>query len=339
MRTAIRNKLSARLALVALAATTLVAVAGSPASASAAACPNEAVRVQQGVTTLLPECRGYEMVTPVNKNDEEVTVPSYTTGLEIPYQAAAQGAASSFTMTGGIPGSESAGEFVDSIGTATTAGALWSDLSLAPETRFAPIGTSGPRNGGQFVYYSPNLTCGVEKTPLPLAKNPGEPAPELAEGEKASEEIENLYVWNAPSAAPSESNRGSYTLVTKVRPRAPGESSPYSGGGCRVDGSAEGCSHISFETDAAGYELPVSQGSSEYAPRAHFTNGAQRPGPSWHRSSRRQARARAWNRSRQETRHRLQRGVGRWVASLLQRPLQRNQRPGTRRRASRSTCG
>jgi hypothetical protein len=56
----------------ALAATiTIVALAGIAAGNAAAACPNEAFRT--GVGSHLPECRAYEQVSPIDKNDGDVT--------------------------------------------------------------------------------------------------------------------------------------------------------------------------------------------------------------------------------------------------------------------------
>jgi hypothetical protein len=255
-------------AFLAAAAAVFAIGASSATSASAAeGCPNEAARVQQGVTALLPECRGWELVTPVDKNDEEATVPDDTTALEVPYQAADQGPATTFAMTGAIPGSQSAGQFIDGISTGTPEPqSLWTDLSLAPETRFEPIGEPGPRPAGQWEYYSPNLTCGIEKTALPLASHAGEEKPDIAPGETASEEIERLYMWTPQAgAAPSESARGTYTLVTNEKPRE--DVSPYSGGGYIVDGASRNCEHIAFDAEDEGSELPVAPGSPDFAPR------------------------------------------------------------------------
>ena len=278
MRRSILSRITNRLGILSVSAGIMVAAAAAPGTA-AAECPNEAVRVQQGVTARLPECRGYELATPTSKNGQEALVPKDTTGLEIQDQAAATGPGTTWAMTGGPPGSESAGEFVDGISTGTTAGSLWSDLSLAPETRFHPIGTPGPRNGGRFEYYSPNLTCGIEDTPLPQAKNPGEATPELAPGESASEEIDQLYMWTAPAGTPTESNRGSKTLVTSTRPHEPLASGPYGGGGYRVAGASEDCGHVSFDTGSAGYELETEKGSGIFAPKESLYEWSAATGP------------------------------------------------------------
>jgi hypothetical protein len=277
MRTAIASRLGPWLLGVAGAAS-LLACALSPAGALAAGCPNEAIRETEHVTALLPDCRAYEMITPVNKNDQEVTVPFYTTADEVPFQASVRGPGSTFTMTGGFPGSESTAQFAVGIGTGGAIGSPWSDLALSPETRFGRLGTEGTRHSGDFLHYSPTLSCGVETTALPQAKNHGEAAPEVAPGELASDEVQRLYMWSAPAGAPpSDTARGTYTLVTSVRPREPG--GPYSGGGWQVDGASEDCTHVAFETGEAGYELPLTPSSKEYAPPGSLYEWSPASGP------------------------------------------------------------
>jgi hypothetical protein len=261
-----------------MSAAAVLACALVPAGSLAAGCPNEAVREQQGATGLLPDCRGYEMVSPVNKNDQEVTVPFYTTADELPYQASARGPGSTFTMTGGFPGSESIAEFTVGLGTGGAEGTPWADLALAPESRFGRIGTEGTRHGGAFLHYSPTLSCGVETTALPQAKNHGEEAPEIAPGELPSDEVQRLYMWRAPTGVPpSESARGTYTLVTSVKPREP--TGPYAAGGWQVDGASEDCNHVAFETGEQGYELPLTPTSKTYAPSGALYEWSPSNGP------------------------------------------------------------
>jgi hypothetical protein len=47
----------------------------APSAASAAECPNEAIRQQQG-STYLPDCMAYEMVSPPRKNNTQTVLPS-----------------------------------------------------------------------------------------------------------------------------------------------------------------------------------------------------------------------------------------------------------------------
>src|ERR1035437_2410202 len=102
----LRSSLSTRPRAVLLAlAGALLALLLSAAGASAAACPNEAIRTEQG-SGYLPNCRAYEMVSPVEKNGQEVEVPEQFDIGEVPFRASDTGAGAAFTLTGGIPGSE-----------------------------------------------------------------------------------------------------------------------------------------------------------------------------------------------------------------------------------------
>ncbi|MFA4928969.1 MAG: hypothetical protein WC558_10655 [Patulibacter sp.] len=66
--------------LTALAVPTLLAAGiGAPAALAADACPNEAVRIQQG-STHLPNCMAYEKITPDNKGGETPGIVQITEG-------------------------------------------------------------------------------------------------------------------------------------------------------------------------------------------------------------------------------------------------------------------
>ncbi len=222
------------------------------ATASAAGgCTNQAARDQQGAG-YLPDCRAYELSSPVNKNEEEVEVPGQYI-QEIPFAAALTGGGIAFTLTGGIPGSESAGLYTAAVGHSAAPGSPWNTVSLNPENRFSVLPGPGPRNAGLFHYFSPDLSCGVESTRLAIARHSGEP-PQLAPGENPEEGIENLYTWDAAT--------DSYTLVTNVRPKEP-QANPE-GLGYWVDGASSGCARIIFENGSSGYELLGAPSSSLY---------------------------------------------------------------------------
>ena len=76
----------------ALAAVGVAAAMSTGASASAAGtCPNEAVREQQK-STYLPSCRGFEVASPANKNEQEVEGPNQYS-KELSFKSAASSAA------------------------------------------------------------------------------------------------------------------------------------------------------------------------------------------------------------------------------------------------------
>ena len=77
--------------LTALTATLLFAAA---APAGAAGCPNAQARVEDGYSLALPDCRAYEQVSPVDKQDGDVVVP-YLPGVDVnedqPFQSSVSG--------------------------------------------------------------------------------------------------------------------------------------------------------------------------------------------------------------------------------------------------------
>jgi len=210
--TAIAHATRSRLALPAIAACMLVAALLPSTRASAAeACPNEAVRQAQG-SSYLPNCRGYELASPLKKNDQEVEVPEVASA-EVPFEAALSGAASVYSTSGGLPGTRSAGLYGAYLASSSLLGGPWQSFPLAPESRFGiNHGEGGPT--GEFQRYSPALSCGIEETRLPQTAHPGEGAPLLAPGETEGESLSNIYAWNAPS--------NSYALVSNVKPDDPG---------------------------------------------------------------------------------------------------------------------
>jgi hypothetical protein len=242
----LRSSLSTRPCAVLLAlAGALLALLLSAAGASAAACPNEAIRTEQG-SGYLPNCRAYEMVSPVEKNGQEVEVPEQFDIGEVPFRASDTGAGAAFTLTGGIPGSESGALYIPAAAASAAPGSSWSTTSLAPESTFTVLPGAGPRSGGEYPYFAPDLSCAVLQTRLAQARKAGDPEPLLAPGETAEEAISNMYVVNRAT--------GERTLVTSKRPANPeltSQAKPYF-----VDGASTGCSHVLYDTVQAGYELP-----------------------------------------------------------------------------------
>jgi hypothetical protein len=130
----------------------LCALAGALASDSApalAACPNEALRT--GLSSSLPDCRAYEMVSPLDKNGHDVYagLPNQVDG-----QAASAGGAVAYIANGAFAGSASSvGDYF-----AVRGEGGWSTQSLIPPQAFsygASIVTPA------FVAYSPDLSKAV----------------------------------------------------------------------------------------------------------------------------------------------------------------------------------
>lgn len=235
------------LPVAAIAAT--LALGLCTASASAQGCPNEAPREQQG-STYLAQCRGYELASPVLKNEEEVLVQEVH-GPQVPFQAAREGGAAregriAFTTLGALPESGSGGLYDEYVASSGTPGSAWSTLSLQPESQFLE---SYDREGstGDTEYLSPDLSCGVEQTELPLPEHSGETTPQLPEGETAAERVTNLYVWHAGAGSGGAPSLESTKLISNEKPANAAEST--SGTTYAVDGVTDDCKRVVFESE------------------------------------------------------------------------------------------
>lgn len=238
--------------LLALSAAALLVPA---ASARAGGCPNEAVRseqgVQEGAPHSLPVCRAYELVSPPQKNEQEVNYPDRFV-REISFQAAVSGGAVQYTLTGAIPGSKSGGLYGAALSRSQAPGKSWEVEPLEPDNSFEGLHSNG-EVAGEFERFSPQLDCGVEETRLPLPALNDSERPQLAPGEQEGEGVENLYEWNAPDE---------YTLVTSIRPTNPSETPEAAT--YWVDGASADCGTILYNTHSNGYDLPGAPETSLY---------------------------------------------------------------------------
>ena len=69
------------LVLACMVAAALVALPAGAFAAESGACPNEALRSELG-SSLLPECRAYEMVSPPYKDGQPLFMDQYSAGGE-----------------------------------------------------------------------------------------------------------------------------------------------------------------------------------------------------------------------------------------------------------------
>ena len=227
MRSAARPVAPLRL-LLALAAIALCALT-APAASSAAACPNQEFRDLQGAN-YLPDCRAFELSSPVLKNGEEVETKGVVAN-GVPFAAAAEGSSVAYEASGGIPGTESAGLYTQYLALGGPLRQPWTNVSLNPSATLGVIEGIGPRKTGEFEYYAPDMSCGVMKSLLPI---------ELPAGETAEEQISNLYRWDAST--------NTYHLLTNSRPTALTETQE-AGSTTRITGVSADCSTITFESD------------------------------------------------------------------------------------------
>jgi hypothetical protein len=152
-------------------------------------CPNEQLRAEQPYGLRLPDCRAYEMVSPLEKDDYDATSPAYD--------------ATRASLSGEALTWESEGSFVDAEGHQLLNQYLsrrgangWSTESITPP--YTAYFTEG-RDPYETMMFTPELSEGVAATDVPLT---GESLPEY----------ENLYLANLASMPLS------YRLVTNGTP-------------------------------------------------------------------------------------------------------------------------
>lgn len=173
-----------KIALSCLAALGVAALGGAP-GAAAAPCPNEALRAEQHAT-FLPDCRAYEMVSPVDKNGNDVMVDTGRVRLSASESPGLPRAAT-FGSLGGFADVRGTGVAVDYMAqrTAVPGTQGWSTHALTPPQQ--PANFFEASNGLDSLYINeadPELSRLVF-----LARNPVLPgaAPNV-------EAVPNLYL-------------------------------------------------------------------------------------------------------------------------------------------------
>jgi hypothetical protein len=161
-------------------------------TSSGVGCPNEQLRVANGLSLLLPDCRAYEQVSPVDKDESDVK--NDWEGL-VYQQASVDGERVFYEAFGAFPGAPKntlTNQYLASRGASG-----WSTraVDLPTTTTHAP---GSPVDDYALVPLSPDLSTGAIRAELPLVA--GAPGPE----------IWNLYVGDLLT--------GSYRLVTDVNP-------------------------------------------------------------------------------------------------------------------------
>jgi hypothetical protein len=134
----------------------------TPPSPSSAACPN-AVLQSENKSAALPDCRAYEMVSPPQKNGNDVGL----SGVSPVYVAAADGNALAFESLGALPGALSANGVNQNLSVRGAGG--WSTKPINSQVPAAD-NTDFP----EFSHFSPNLDRGIMVNPPGLHLAPGD---------------------------------------------------------------------------------------------------------------------------------------------------------------------
>jgi hypothetical protein len=178
-----------RVATLIAAAATVCAWAAAPASAET--CPNAQRRAEQPFGHQLPDCRAYEMVSPLNTNGQDAATSNAQWGP----RAAVSGEAITYTSRGlfGEPaGGDAENQYLSHRGSEG-----WSTQSITPLHDPFTTEIEPPYEGDAFT---PELTAGIANTNSPLVEG--------AAGGKEGGEY-GLYV--------ADLGGGSYRYVAPVK--------------------------------------------------------------------------------------------------------------------------
>jgi hypothetical protein len=226
-------------------ATALGALVFASAPAQAEGCPNEQLRSEQPYGLTLPDCRAYEMVSPLEKGDGDATIPG-----EEAAQASLSGDAATYENRG-VFAEPQGGSFLDQYMARREAGG-WVDRSLTPPYKAYRSNTSGPFAS---LIFSPELTEGIAFTDVPLT-------------EEAKQGYYNLYVASFGAASTS------YRLVTTAPPGRPFE---FTDEGTQPVGASTDFSHVAYAEEVArpAPHRSVFEAANGNVATASVTNGGE----------------------------------------------------------------
>ena len=175
-------------------------------------CPNEQLRTEQPFALALPDCRAYEMVSPVNKNDNDILLPGPGGEAEDLARASVSGEAITYVSFGSFAEPVGA-RFLSRYVSRRDAGG-WSTQNITPPYSSHSTNLASPY---ETLVFTPELSMGVVRNEDPLTSD--------------ATAGENLYLADIAS--------GSYQLVGHGVKEA------------EVQGASTDLSHIVF-TDERG---------------------------------------------------------------------------------------
>jgi hypothetical protein len=195
-------------------------LSAAPALAVEGECPNEQLRAEQPYGLELPDCRAYEMVSPLDKNDSNAAQAGQ---ISSEYdRASASGEAITYDSFGSFPGAEDS-RFVSQY-LSRRGPADWSTKGITPP--FSILNKTNILSAYESLIFTPDLSAGVAETDVPLTSD-------------ALPEDYNFYVHDFAD--------GSYQLVTSGGLAGSGG---YSGGEIYIYGASTDLSHIVFSFDS-----------------------------------------------------------------------------------------
>ena len=199
----------------------------TPPAGSPGDCPNEAIREEQN-STFLPDCRGFEMVSPVDKQGSGFL--SSGASPQVSFGAGPNGDKVLYPLQGGFSDS-TAGGYLREQANRTPQG--WLSEQISGASLIPPPYLDGFSFGlpSRTLYVAPDLRCAIVESSNPLTED----TPHIDVEEGAT----NLYRRNAD---------GSFDLISDIVPTNP-RVSAFSSGGLfdRVEAS-ENCSQIHFRS-------------------------------------------------------------------------------------------
>ena len=160
-----------------------------PANPTGSSCPNQAFRT--GYSAKLPDCRAYEMVSPVDKAGADVSstldVSSYTDTL---FQSALDGERLTFSAASAFPGSVGGGIPNQYLSTRGSAG--WSTQAISPPRQLLHEGNLYLEN--EYQAFSPDLLSAWLhlSSEAPLAPGPAQASSVLYHRDNTSSSYEAL---------------------------------------------------------------------------------------------------------------------------------------------------
>ncbi len=218
--------------IVALACAAAPALAAEPE----APCPNEQLRAEQPDASALADCRAYEMVTPLAKDDNGVIASRG--------RAAQSGEAIVYFSPGSF--AEPKSTWLDAPYLSRRESGGWATQNLSPPlTDYVGI-TAAERSEDEELLFAPDLSRAIVETPF-QSLAPGQP---VGYG--------NLYV--------ADTETGSYETVTTVQPEAeykPFKEGDESKGVPEAVGASSDLSHVVFQ-QAASLCCEASSGEKQH---------------------------------------------------------------------------